>query len=191
MSVIFTLPVLFPFAVGLNVTLIEQLAPAATVPLLLQVGAASADQREITADRQSPESERCVSCVRQSHSLSGTGGAYLLRSETKAGSAQARLWVDNCKAKRDQLRTSCRVVNNRDGGGRGRWAEDLHRSQEAHGNRAGLPGSNVPGIEGMNGLQIVISPKSAIALPGVVIFMLEIVIGAVPVLVRVMNWAPT
>jgi hypothetical protein len=37
LSVIFTLPVLFPFAVGLNVTLIEQLAPAATVTLLLQV----------------------------------------------------------------------------------------------------------------------------------------------------------
>jgi hypothetical protein len=63
-----------------------------------------------------------------------------LRSETKAGGAQARLRVDNCKAKRDQLWTPCRVVSDRDGGSRGRWAEDLRSIQEAYGNRAGLSG---------------------------------------------------
>jgi len=103
-------------------------------------GAAAADQGEIAADRQSAECERCVSRVRQHHRLRGAGGAYLLRSETKAGGAQARLRVDNCKAKRDQLWTPCRVVSDRDGGSRGRWAEDLRSIQEAYGNRAGLSG---------------------------------------------------
>jgi hypothetical protein len=71
-------------------------------------GAAPADQGEIAADRQSPDSERCVSCVRQSHRLSGAGGAHFLRSETKVGSAQARLWV----AKRSDLAPICAVAAN-------------------------------------------------------------------------------
>jgi hypothetical protein len=50
-----------------------------------------------------------------------------------------------------------------------------------------FPGCNVPGIDGINGRQTVISPKSAMAFPGVVIFTLEIVIGVVPVLVNVTN----
>jgi hypothetical protein len=50
-----------------------------------------------------------------------------------------------------------------------------------------FPAANVPGMDGINGLQMVISPKSPTALPGVVTLMLEIVIGVVRVLVSVTN----
>jgi hypothetical protein len=191
LSVIFTLPVLFPFAVGLNVTLIAQLAPAAIVPLLLQVVPLPLTIAKLPLSVRVPRVSGVFPVFVNVTVLAAlvvptfcVAKLRLLALKLACGLMTVRLRGINCGLPAALSVIAMVAVE----------AVGLKIFAEAKKPTAIVqvfPASNVPGIDGINGKQIVISAKSPSALPGVVIFMLEILIGVVPVLVKVTNWAPT
>ena len=190
MSAIFTLPVLFPFAVGLNVTLIAQLAPAATVPLLLQVVPLPLARAKFPLTVRVPRVSGVFPVFVKVTVLAAlvvptfcVAKLRLVALKLACGLITVRLRGINCGLPA-ALSVIVTVAVEAVG------LKIFKESKKPTATVQAFPGCNVPGIDGIYGVQTVISPKSAMALPGVVIFTLEIVIGVVPVLVRVTNWTP-
>jgi len=190
LSVIFTLPVQVPLAVGANVTLIVQLEPAATVPLFLQ-------GVPLLASAKWPLTVMVPS----------VSGVFPVFVSVTVFAPLVVPTVCEAKVRLLALNVACGLIT---------WAVSRTRcglaavlsvmvrvAVEAVGlkifavakmpTKIGqlFPAGKTPGSFVNSGVQKVMSPYSPTALPGPVMLTLVMVIGVVPVLVRVMGWAAT